>query len=712
MKRLPLSLRLAFRELSQRRAGSLLAAVFLAIPTTALIVANIVADNSPANTWTWALTLSLTASLTFPAALIVTIMVGANLLVAARRNERMLALLSSVGASPGKLFRVVSATGIATGLAASVISIVLGVPLAWLVLGRVASVNVVAVIALALLAIVLGWLASVVPAIAATSLDTVRILRDIPKTPRSTWKASRVGRMLVAIGLAMLLVGGVGSFVLQGLFAGQQQPSWLVGALGGFASSALTGFGTLVALVGILMTLPGAFGVIGRALGRHRLALRLAARDAERGWSRSVSAGAAVLVTTFLVGSYLTLGGASTASTVEEYIWSAQKGQVLVNLIDPGFVDETLHPHPVENIEAVAAAVEDGLEVTDLRTIHGVQGPFYGFPMEDVEGYSGRQAMAFPPGGLPHPQIAEESACEVLDPPDWRCADGAYYDTRMFPLSPIWPTIWVGDAADLRLILGGEIDQATLAALDRGDALVFDAQYLSADETVTISWHGPDFVPEDEPDEFLPAGDPLRSETLPGVLVPLDHWLHYGIFVSEDAADRLGLVTMPARLLGTVPDTIDAEARTAAIEEIANAADSELWLDAYIEIGPGQPELSWTIGALMLAGGILLAVALVAVGLAAVDGRTTQRTLAALGADPSIRRRMSAWYALIVVGYPALCGTVFALVAGLISFSSLGSAPAGIPLLELGLLAVGVPLLAAGAAWVVSARPRANRRQR
>src|SRR5690606_10171345 len=159
---------------------------------------------APSGTWTWALTLSLTASLTFPVALIVTIMVGANLLVAARRNERMLALLSSVGASPGKLFRVVSATGVATGLAASVISVALGVPLSWLVLGRAASVDIVAVLALSSLAIVLGWLASVVPAIAATSLDTVRILRGIPKTSRSTWKASRVGRMLLAIGLSML----------------------------------------------------------------------------------------------------------------------------------------------------------------------------------------------------------------------------------------------------------------------------------------------------------------------------------------------------------------------------------------------------------------------------------------------------------------------------------------------------------------------------
>lgn len=700
MKRLPLSLRLAFRDLSQRRAGSLLAATFLAIPTIALIVSNIVNTSSPSGTWTWAATLSLTASLTFPVALIVTIMVGANFLVAARRNERMLALLSSVGASPATLFRVVSATGVAIGVLASVISFVVGVPLAWLVLGRVASVNIVAVVALALLAIVLGWLASVVPAIAATSLDTVRVLRDIPRTAKSTWKASRVGRMLVAIGFAMLVTGGIGHLLLQTLFAGREQPAWLVGAFGGFASSALTGFGTIVALVGILMTLPGAFGTIGRALGRRRLALRLAARDAERGWGRSVSAGAAVLVTTFLIGSYLTLGSASTASTVEQYIWSAQEGQVLVNLIDPGFMDETLHPHPVENIEAVAAAVEEGLGVTDLRTLHGVQGPFYGFPVEDVEGYSGRQAMAFPAGGLPHPQIAEESICDVPDSPDWRCADGAYYDTRMFPLSPIWPTIWVGDAAELDLILGGNVDQATRSAFDRGDILVFDAQYLNADETVTISWHGPEFVPEDEPGEFLPAGSPLRSETLPGVLVPLDHWLHYGIFVSEDTADRLNLVTMPARLLGTVPDAIDAEARNAAIEEIANAADSELWLDAYIEIGPGQPELSWTVGALLLAGGILLAVALVAVGLARVEGRATQRTLTVLGAEPSIRRRTSGWYALIVVGYPALCGTAFALVTGVISSIRFGGSLAAVPVLELVLLAVVVPLLAAGAAWV------------
>lgn len=704
MKRLPLSLRLAFRDLSDRRAGSLLAAAFLAIPTTALIVANINASNAASGSWAWASTVTLSTTLAFPVAVIVTIMVGASFLVAARRNERMLALLGSVGASPGTLFRVVSATGLATGVAASAISVVVGVPLAWLMLGRVASVNVLAVVGLALVATVLGWLASVVPAIAATSLDTVRILRGVPKPASSTWKASRVGRMLVAIGFAMLLVGGVGSFMLQALFAGQQQPAWLVGALGGLASSALTGFGTMVALVGILLTLPGAFRVIGNALGRRRLALRLAARDAERGWSRSVSAGAAVLVTTFVIGSYLAIGSMSVASSAENYLWSAQEGQVSVGLIDGGYANGTLDPQPIEDTHGVVDAVESVLGVTDLRTLHGVQGPFYGYPVDDVEGYSGRQHMEFPEGGLPHPETPKTGVCEVRELPSWRCSQGNYYDTRTFPLNPVRPTIWVGDTADLRLMLGGNVDEATLTALERGDALVFEAGYLSADGTVTISWHDHEFVPEDEPGEFLPAGEPIRSETLPGRLVPLEHWLDYGIFLSGETADRLGLDPVPARLLGTVPETLEADERNDVLQAVADASGNPLMLDAFIELGPSEQDPAWTVGALLLAGGISLAVALVAIGLAGVEGRTTQRTLAALGADPRIRRRTSAWYALIVVGYPTLCGTAVALVAGLISFSGLGYAPIGIPVLQLGLLTVGVPLLAAGSAWLVSSR--------
>jgi putative ABC transport system permease protein len=276
----------------------------------------------------------------------------------------------------------------------------------------------------------------------------------------------------------------------------------------------------------------------------------------------------------------------------------------------------------------------------------------------------------------------------------------------MFPLNPVVPTIWVGDAADLRLMLGGKVDEATLAAHSRGEALVFEAGYLSADGSVTISWYDERFVPEDEPGEFLPAGPPLRSETLPGRIVPLQHGLDYGIFLSEDAAAELDLAPVPARLLGTVAENLSPDDRNAAIAAVAEASGTELWLDAYIQIGPGEQDPAWTVGALLIAGGISLAVALIAVGLAGVEGRTTQRTLAALGADPRIRRRMSAWFALIVVGYPALCGTLFALVAGMISYVGLGVTPVGVPVVELGLLAVAVPLLAAGAAWLASSRPQ------
>ena len=75
-------------------------------------------------------------------------------------------------------------------------------------------------------------------------------------------------------------------------------------------------------------------------------------------------------------------------------------------------------------------------------------------------------------------------------------------------------------------------------------------RYLAADGTVTIQWWGAtQFVPEDEPNEFLPAGNPLNSVYLDGITVPMEHSTGYGLLISSAAAEALELAAVPARVL-------------------------------------------------------------------------------------------------------------------------------------------------------------------
>jgi hypothetical protein len=239
---------------------------------------------------------------------------------------------------------------------------------------------------------------------------------------------------------------------------------------------------------------------------------------------------------------------------------------------------------------------------------------------------------------------------------------------------------------------------------------VFDARYLAADDTVTISWFGEKFVPENEPGEFLPAGPPLRSATLPAHLVPLEHRLNFGVFLSDDAAAELGLAVQPALVLGQLAHTPTQQEQNTAGEAVMTAAqsiigDREVRLPMEFELGPSQPDYAWSWGALLLALGITLAISITAVGLARVEGRGTDRTLHALGAAPGIRRRMSGWYALIVVGFATVSGTLIGILPAYLGMFAWASAPLPLPVLELGLLAFAVPLVVAAVAWLTPVRP-------
>src|SRR5690606_11525443 len=198
MTRMPLPERLALRRARRDWRGTVLAAVFLAVPFTAHIVVNITSTASATAT---DLTVG-TSVVLLPLIVAIAVMVGANALVATRRDERMLALLRSAGASRGSLFRFVSASGVLTGLAAAVASVIVGIPVAWLWLGQVTVVAPGPVAGIAVLCLVLGWATSVAAGVVASTVDANRVLRGLPRKTDGQWRTDRIGAVLVCIGIA------------------------------------------------------------------------------------------------------------------------------------------------------------------------------------------------------------------------------------------------------------------------------------------------------------------------------------------------------------------------------------------------------------------------------------------------------------------------------------------------------------------------------
>ena len=61
---------------------------------------------------------------------------------------------------------------------------------------------------------------------------------------------------------------------------------------------------------------------------------------------------------------------------------------------------------------------------------------------------------------------------------------------------------------------------------------------------------------------------------------------------------------------------------------------------------------------------------------------------------------MSGWYALIVVGFATLSGTLIGILPAYLGMFAWAGTPLPVPVLELGLLAFAVPLVVAAVAWL------------
>ncbi|MDH6111568.1 putative ABC transport system permease protein [Kitasatospora sp. MAP12-15] len=633
-------------------------------------------------------TATIAATVAGMALLEIVLLAGPAFAVGARRSRRQLGLIAACGGNRAHIRAVVLGGGVVLGGTGAAAGAVLGA-LAVLA-GRSAlearagarfghfALEPADLLAIVAIGVVTGLLAAIVPAVQASRQPVLAAL-----TGRATTRPPT--RWLTLAGLLMALAGA-------GLA--------LVGKIGYSRSHAVMA-GSMLAEVGLVACTPwlvSQFGRIGRILP---LGPRLAVRDAARHRGRSAPAVAAVLAAVAGAAAVLTFQASGDSAARADYAPEAPKGAVIVQAYQVLTGAGADSPDATaRNADAVRSAVEQAIpglgQRGDLRDVtYGACGAPGGF-CGTVHLMTPPANVCPPAAGLTSPQavaVISLGQAQQLLAHDPRCAAGP-------PVPDDAQDLVIGDATVLHNLLGVD-DPAAGQALAAGQVVVLDPRLVQDGKvTLQLTRYG----------ATGPSGNQVSTISVPAVAAKATAAGARAVLSPAAAAaagllpDSYGFVWLPAH-----PPTSAEQQRAASA--LATAGKGKLAVERGYQ-GSGN---AIALGLAVAASVVAIAAACIATGLAAADSQSDLATLAAVGAGPGIRRRLSGFQC----GAVAALGSVIGVLAGLVPAAaiqrvqnlgnlsyvqatggiSLGSHPLVIPWTYLAVLVVGLPLLC----WLLAA---------
>ncbi|MEN2738021.1 FtsX-like permease family protein [Microbacterium sp. X-17] len=608
---------------------------------------------------------------------LVVLLAGAALAVSARRQQRALAVASSVGAARRDVFRVVLLQGAFLGALGAAGGLLLGAGGAAIALaatdrGAVSTfwgnwgfrLPAALIAAIAVFALLIGTLAAVAPARSATRGDPLWALRGARRPARLNARRP--------VGGLVLVLGSVGLTVASGLTIAAmvpQGPSETIEPLRIAALIALV-LGPVVFQVGVILAGHWIFVVLSRPIARLGHGARLASRDAAAAPSRVVPAFAAIAATVFAASFVLSVIALNAASAVRAYAYSA----------------------PEQSLLARVVAGEESSQDTLLASAHAL--------LEGTEPAPAGMAVL----GSPRPPLYDRTTHEPVDPDaseffvarnhDPRCPSCAWQEDRGAQLTIVAPE-------DLETVLGVSLRPETLAAY-RGGAAVAASPDLVHDGMITVTRFR-------AADEARPGTDtpPAAEQRILLPAIELDRRMVWGAIVAPATADGLGIATAPATIVArydALPPQAELDRLTAETERRNGGDVSVSRIFVASERGPatGDP---WLAAVLAVTTVLVVGASAISLGLSRFERRPDDATLAAVGAGRLLRRGVNAWQALLIAGIGTIVGTV----AGQIPVWGLSRSIATFdlgdtPLLWLALLALVLPALIAAISWLVPPR--------
>ncbi|WP_432120949.1 ABC transporter permease [Streptomyces sp. S1] len=628
------------------------------------------------------------------------LLAGPAFAVGARRSRRQLGLVGANGGARSHIRAIVLSGGLVIGVAAAVVGTVLAVvltlalqPLLEQAMGQrfgAFDVRPLEILVIALLAVLTGLLAAIVPAVTASRQSVLSSLTGRRGVRRSS-------RVLPVIGLVALLLGG--SVALFGSLVTEQV--------------AVVAAGSALAELGVVAMTPALVGLFGRSGRWLPLSPRLALRDAVRNRGRTAPAVAAVLAAvagTVAVSTYMASREAENRAAYEPKL---PYGAAAAFVREEGGRD----------VPAVREAIQRYLPVELRADVDRVSVGRPGCPPWGDDAGCGRFEVVVPPanecplyvslpgGGDPAERFTPDQRRKLITD-DWRCKEsshgGIYVDGGLL----------VGDAKVLQVL--GVDDPGAVKALADGKVVTFDRSQIDKNGTVGLKQITDTAAADKAMEEGRPV--PGKVSSVPAYLVPGDK-NSYGLqaLITPATAKAAGLSTVPLGVYAATDRLADGEQRQKLDGELAKLGSS---IDLHVEEGFANEYGIVLLSLAIFAGLVTIGAAGIATGLAQADAEADLKTLAAVGAPPRVRRTLSGFQCGVV----AAMGVVLGSAAGLLPAVGLrlteerdqlryhemsvaegwsaDTAPPDLPIVvpweTLGLLLVAVPLGAALLAALVT----------
>ncbi|MBR21539.1 MAG: hypothetical protein CMF57_03710 [Leifsonia sp.] len=636
----------------------------------------------------------------------VVLLSAAAFMVGARQQQRSMAIMASVGAEAKTLRASVSGAGASLGAVAAVLGVGLGIPVGWVAMRLLDDgsartwpgfhVEPLSLAVVALVAVLAGWVAAIIPARIASRIDIVTALRGA-RRPSPPKRGRGVAAVVVLLaGVALGLAGGI--ILVSVRAAGTYHVAWDISAV------ILIIVGAITAQLGILLALPAILRLLAHLARGARTPVRLAVRDIARNSGRTVPVAAALMTTVFLSSFLMAIIGASQAESESYYSPQSPHHSVLVSTrtFDP----VTQNVEQIEDRKALAQELSDALDGAEVTTIYGVQetvqaswDPVTGEPtvLDDA---------LIPTVALLQDECAPAWFGSVEDDAE---VEAAECDDRVLPYlfstyQYLGDRIRVGGVAELELATGMTLTDESRRVLERGGAVALFDEYV-VDGEVRIDWQDPvETLTPSSPAGDVPAE---RSDMLQAVVQRPPAPLQAGILLLPDTARELGLDVEPLAVMAQL-DEAPAFGQSDAVRAISVDRTGEEWgIPIHIETGPTDAvgPSAWAL--LGVSGVIAITASTVAVGLSRIDGRRDSAILGAVGASSRLRRSIGFWQVLVLAGLGSLVGSALGVAAaGALALPG-GPLPFAPPWLQLGLSTVAMPLAIALGAWLFPGRQNA-----
>ena len=640
---------------------------------------------------------ALTAVILVLVVLQVALLAGPAFAVQLRRRQRELGLVGASGGTSADLRRAVLASGVVLGVAGGLLGIALGW-LAVLALGGLLPWAPLAdsgahlgvpplpwyVLGVALIGVIAAVVASLVPAVLAGRGDVVDALRGRRPLPALRNRTPVVGLLLGAAGIGLLVYGR------------------------SKLDSVILGVGIIVGELGLVLIMPWLVVQAGR-IGRWLpLASRMAVRDSGRHRLRTAAAACAI--------------AAAAAAAVATSTWAASESFV---------TQSTDVPYPPGTIAVQAFADGTSAPATGLttRTAAVIESVAPGSPTAVLLGVMPKDAP-ISTGGMGIGAVAclvpaaaavdgssPGSGVAAVASPGALAADGVQWQGcggRSSVNGGLGGEVMLlRDPATLGLLLGPIADVAAARTmLESGGAVVLQPGSLDSAGKVVLqsSTQHDDGTLTLNPVFRVPAAEVLTG-ALPTSVILGPKALEPGGAASSLRADEATEVIVVA------PSTADRPDRPTVAEQIQIGL-AKARVNAGVQVGGAdQPDNTAVQLAVIGAATLLLALlaGLMVTALALADGRSDITTLAAVGAEPRVRRRLAASSA----GFVATLGCATGVVSGLVLawllnplFNRFGSQTTVIHWWLVAFVLLGVPAITAGTAWLTTRSKIALTRRR